>query len=273
MAKRPIPVIVVSTESNDGQLVLQALELGAVDFVRKPTILASEKLFEISDELLAKVKLAATTELQSRNALPLSSETLAPIGRRKSNIDVVVLGISTGGPQALKYLIPRLPADFPVPLVIVLHMPVGYTELFARSLNDVSTLEVREVQEGDVLRQGVVLLAQAGYHLVLVRDANNDVSAHLDIHPLDTPHRPSVDVLFKSAAEIYGDRVLAVVMTGMGLDGTAGTAWIKAKGGQVMVESEESCVVYGMPRSVVEAGLCDKIVPLNKMAASILECL
>jgi two-component system chemotaxis response regulator CheB len=186
---------------------------------------------------------------------------------------LIAIGISTGGPQALKYLIPRLPRDFPVPIAIVLHMPVGYTELFARGLNDVSELDVREAHEGLKVAAGQVLLAPAGSHLSFVRGDDGDVVAHLSMEPLDTLHRPSVDVLFRSAAEVFGERVLAIVMTGMGADGTQGAAWVKAHGGRVLTEAEESCVVYGMPRSVVEAGLCDKCVPLARMADAIFEAL
>lgn len=272
MQRRPLPVIVVSMASKDGQQVLEALEAGAVDVVQKPTGLATDRLLEISEELLTKVKRAA--------AMPLRKQTLpAPVSPpavrrdKQPRFDIVVCGISTGGPQALKYLIPRLPAEFPIPLVIVLHMPVGYTELFARSLNDVSALQVSEAQAGDVLRAGQVLLAPAGQHLSLMRECNGDVAVHLDLLPLDHPHRPSADVLFKSAAEVYGSKTFAVVMTGMGADGTQGAAWVKAQGGTVFAEAEESCVVYGMPRSIVEAGLCDKSVPLGKMAAAIVEAL
>jgi two-component system chemotaxis response regulator CheB len=271
MQRWPLPVIVVSMASRDGQQVLEALEAGAVDVVQKPTGLATDRLLEITEELLAKVKAAAIMPLRKQQLPALPTLPLA-VTNKRARIDVVVCGISTGGPQALKYMIPRLPADFPVPVVVVLHMPIGYTELFARSLNDVSALEVREAQEGDVLRGGLFLLAPAGYHLSLLR-TQEGVVCHLDLLPLDTPHRPAADVLFKSAADAFGDKTLAVVMTGMGNDGTQGAAWIKARGGTVFAESEESCVVYGMPRSIVEAGLCDKTVPLGKMASEIMEIL
>jgi two-component system chemotaxis response regulator CheB len=186
--------------------------------------------------------------------------------------DVVVIGISTGGPQALKRLIPQLPADFPAPVAMVMHMPVGYTEMYARKLDEQSPLEVREAREGDVLRAGVALLAPAGRHLTFRRrGAGGEVVAHLDSRPFDLPHRPSVDVLFQSAAEVYRERVLGVVMTGMGSDGKQGAAWVKAQGGLVYTESEETCVVYGMPSSVVEAGLSDRSVPLGEMARAIRE--
>jgi two-component system, chemotaxis family, protein-glutamate methylesterase/glutaminase len=167
--------------------------------------------------------------------------------------------------------VPRLPADFAVPLVIVLHMPIGYTEAYAKRLDELSALTVVEARDGEVLRPGLVLVAPAGRHLTLHRDGEGRTSVRLDVRPLDTPHRPSVDVLFQSAAEVYGDRVLGVVMTGMGADGRDGAAWIKARGGSVLTEAEETCVVYGMPRSVVEAGLSDEAVPLDRLTAAILQ--
>jgi two-component system, chemotaxis family, protein-glutamate methylesterase/glutaminase len=183
----------------------------------------------------------------------------------------VVIGISTGGPQALKQLIPQLPADFPAPVAMVMHMPVGYTEMYAQKLNEHSPLEVREAREGDVMRAGLALLAPAGRHLTFRRREGGEVVAHLDSRPFELPHRPSVDVLFQSAAEVYRQRVLGVVMTGMGSDGKQGAAWVKAQGGLVYTESEETCVVYGMPSSVVEAGLSDRSVPLDQMAQAIRE--
>jgi two-component system, chemotaxis family, protein-glutamate methylesterase/glutaminase len=191
----------------------------------------------------------------------------------KGSVDIVVLGISTGGPQALRTLVPKLPVDLAVPLAIVLHMPVGYTELYARRLDEVSALSVVEAAHGLALRPGVALIAPAGRHLTLRRNADGVVTTCLDVRPLDKPHRPSIDVLFQSAADIYASRVLGVVMTGMGSDGREGAAWIKAKGGRILTEAEDTCVVYGMPRAVVEAGLSDGSVGLDDMAERILEYL
>jgi two-component system chemotaxis response regulator CheB len=184
--------------------------------------------------------------------------------------DILVIGVSTGGPQALKIVIPALPADFPIPVAMVLHMPVGYTEMYARKLDEMSSLRVVEAAAGQIVEPGTVFLAPAGRHLSVRREAGA-VRTHLDIRPLDTPHRPSVDALFQSAAEVYGERVLGVVMTGMGSDGRNGAAWIKARGGGMLTEAEDSCVVYGMPRSVVEAGLSDASVPLERIAQAIME--
>ncbi len=274
MARRPIPVVVVSIASESGELAFQALQAGAVDFVQKPTALATERVFEIADELVAKVKAAAGVSLSHLKTLVEAAPVAAPAApppRRAGLVDIVVIGVSTGGPQALRLLIPQLPADFPVPVAIVLHMPVGYTELYAQKLDELSPLRVVEAREGEEARPGVVLLAPAGRHLTLMRSGDERVTAHLDIRPLDTLHRPSVDVLFRSAVEVYDGRVLGVVLTGMGSDGKEGAAWIKARGGLVFTEAEESCVVYGMPRSVVEAGLSDRSIPLHEMARAILE--
>jgi two-component system chemotaxis response regulator CheB len=274
MARRPIPILIVSIASESGELVLAALEAGAIDVVQKPTALATEKVFEIAEELIAKVKAAASVPLTHAPQLD-GSAPLAPAPARRQpragNLDLVVIGISTGGPHGLKQVIPRLSADFSVPIAIVLHMPVGYTELYAQSLHALAALDVAEAHEGALVQPGKVLLAPAGHHLTLRRAPNGTVVAHLSLLPLDTPHRPSVDVLFQSAAQVFGARVLGLVMTGMGADGLQGAAWIKAQGGSVWTEAEETCVVYGMPRAVVEAGLSDRSVALTQIAQALQE--
>lgn len=273
MARRPLPVVICSIASESGEMALKVLELGAIDFVEKPTALATERIFEISNDLIEAVKTAG--QVAPHSIAPIAARgapLMALDGANRQHVaDAVVIGISTGGPQALRYLIPQFPADFPVPIAMVLHMPVGYTEMYAAKLNEISRLHVQEAHEGDVMRPGVALLAPAGRHLSLARDADDQIVAHLDARPFDTPHRPAVDVLFRSAAEVYHSRLLGVVMTGMGNDGMQGAAWIKAQGGMIFTEAEESCVVYGMPRSVVEAGLSDRVVPLERMAQAIME--
>ena len=271
MSRRPIAVVVVSVASESGELVLSALDAGAVDFVQKPTALASDRLHDMADDLVSKVKAAAASRL-GRAAAPaavIPQRVRSVAGRSTS--DIVVIGISTGGPQALKVVIPQLPAELSVPVAVVLHMPIGYTELYARKLNEVSALQVCEAEDNMPVAAGSVLIAPAGRHLSFRRSPLGKVTTHLDVKPLDTPHRPSVDVLFQSAADVYGARVLGVVMTGMGADGREGAAWIKAKGGTILTEAEESCVVYGMPRAVVDAGLSDRSVPLDDIAEAILE--
>jgi two-component system, chemotaxis family, protein-glutamate methylesterase/glutaminase len=275
MQRRPVPIIIMSIANESAKAALTALDAGAIDFVQKPTALASEKIFEVSTELIEKVKAAGSIAL---NRLPTPTEppivsTPEPATNISGShlVDAVVIGISTGGPQALKRLIPQLPEDFPVPVVMVMHMPVGYTEMYAAKLNDLSPLEVREAAEGDEVKPGRVFLAPAGRHLLFQRAANGKVTTHLDARPFDSLHRPSVDVLFQSAAEVYGNRLLGVVMTGMGSDGKQGAAWIKAQGGLVFTEAESSCVVYGMPSVVKEAGLSDKSIALDDMARAIME--
>jgi two-component system, chemotaxis family, protein-glutamate methylesterase/glutaminase len=268
MTRRPIPIVVVSVASESGELVLSALDAGAVDFVQKPTALATDRLLEIADDLIDTVKAAAGARPVARgvSAAPAVARAVT-----SNAFDIVVIGISTGGPQALKTFIPKLPAGFPVPIAIVLHMPVGYTELYARKLDEQSQLTVVESQGAEQVTAGHVYIAPAGRHLILRRNATGQVITHLDVRPIDSPYRPSVDALFQSAAEAYGRRVLGIVMTGMGSDGREGAAWIKAKGGTVLTEAEQSCVVYGMPRSIVEAGLSDGAVALDGMVDALLD--
>jgi two-component system chemotaxis response regulator CheB len=275
MQRRPVPIIIMSIANETAEAALTALDAGAIDFVQKPTALASEKIFEVSTELIDKVKAAGNITL-SKIATAPPAEPPAIVQPAKKvvgshSVDVVLIGISTGGPQALKRLIPQLPETFPVPILMVMHMPVGYTEMYAAKLNELSQLEVREAAEGDEIKPGRVFLAPAGRHLLVQRDGDGKVLTHLDARPFNTLHRPAVDVLFQSAAEVYGSRVLGVVMTGMGSDGKQGTAWIKSQGGLVFTEAESSCVVYGMPSVVVEAGLSDKSIALEDMALAIRE--
>ena len=269
MARRPVPILIISSVPENAELLLDALNAGAIDFVRKPTSLASERLLDIGTELVAKVKTAAAAPVARLRALEGLAAPVVPHAGAPA-VDVLVIGISTGGPQALRLLIPQLPAELPIPVVVALHMPVGYTDLYAQKLDQLARLTVMEAHEGAPLRPGRVLVAPGGQNLSLVRDATGTVVTHLDTQE-QTLHRPSVDLLFRTAAEVYGERVLGVVMTGMGADGREGAAWIKAKGGMVITEAEETCVVYGMPRTVVEAGLSDGSYPLDGMAQAIVE--
>jgi two-component system chemotaxis response regulator CheB len=273
MARRALPIVMMSCVEEDSDETLSALDAGAVDFVQKPTALAVEKMFEMRDQLVETVKMAAASR-PSRPAIEITPTPIPVVPEHtrsgEQRYGIVVLGISTGGPQALRLLIPRLPADFPIPIAIVLHMPVGYTAMYAQRLNEISEIDVKEAEHGDVIHPAQVLIAPAGKHLLFKRQGRGKVVAQLSMQPLDMAHRPSVDVLFQSAAETYRDRTLGIVMTGMGSEGKAGSAWIKAQGGSVFTESEETCVVYGMPSCVVEAGLSDKIVRLEEMANALI---
>jgi two-component system chemotaxis response regulator CheB len=260
-------VVVVSMAGEETALGMAALQAGAVEIVRKPTALATERLREISDALLRAVGAAAIARQPEAVA---AIAQLPPTGRQATTHKVVVVGASTGGPQALRRLVGALPKDFPVPMALVLHLPPGYTEAFARRLDEECALEVLEASADLELLPGRVIVARAGLHLKLRRDGTA-VRAVFDAAPLDVPHRPSVDALFRSAAEVYGAGVLGVVLTGMGDDGLQGARAIRAAGGEVVTEAEASCVVYGMPRSVDEAGLSSAKASISVMAQTILQ--
>lgn len=275
MAENPVPVVICSIASASGEKALAAMEAGAIEFIQKPTALALEQVYEMADELVDKILTAAKippNKLAAVEPQPEAPPEMAPIDPRARKIDAIVIGVSTGGPNALRNLVPRLPGNFPVPVAVVLHMPIGYTGPLAQRLNELSQVEVVEAAEGTQMVPGRVILAKAGYHLKLSR-SENGVEVRLDLLPTDLPHRPSVDVLFQSAARIYGERLLGVVLTGMGDDGTTGAAWIKAQGGKIFTEAESSSVVFGMPRSVLEAGLSDQTAPLDQLLQIILESL
>lgn len=272
MARRPLPILILTASPQDADRAMEALNAGAVDFVRKPTALATDELLGIREELVEKVKAAARAP--AGNLRPaMRAEPVKPLAARQGQlaVDLVVLGVSTGGPQALRQVLPMFPADFPVPIAMVLHMPLGYTALFAEKLDELSHLEVREARDGDLFRPGLALLAPAGRHLQVRRSPGGHLTAELTMQPLEKLHRPSVDVLFQSAAEVLHERVLGVVMTGMGDDGKQGAAWIKAQGGAIITESVRTCIIYGMPRCVDEAGLSDASVPLGEIAREISE--
>jgi two-component system chemotaxis response regulator CheB len=260
-------VVVVSSVGEESELAVSALQLGAVELVSKPTALATERLYELGEALVAAVRTAARAVVRPPPPeVAPSGDTPAPLVLPAQARHLVVVGTSTGGPQALTRLLSSLPPDFPAPVVLALHIPVGYTEAVARRLDTHSALEVVEAEDGVELRPGRAVLARSGHHLKVERHGALTV-ARLDRYPLNTPHHPSVDVLFQSAASAWGTSTVGVVLTGMGEDGLAGARAIRAAGGTVFTESEESCVVYGMPRAVAEAGLASATVPLEGMAA------
>ncbi|NBD09973.1 chemotaxis-specific protein-glutamate methyltransferase CheB [Corallococcus silvisoli] len=257
-------VVVVSSADADSDLAVAALQAGAVDLVHKPTALATDRLYELGAELVEKVRIAG-------RAVPRYAQELAAVGARAArplspaaSPKLLAVGTSTGGPQALTRLLAALPRDFPAPVVLALHIPAGYTEAVAKRLDSQSALEVVEATDGLELRPGRVVLARAGLHLRVQRHGALDL-ARLDRQPLGTPHHPSVDVLFQSAAEGWGRDAVALVLTGMGEDGLQGARAVRAAGGVVLTEAESSCVVYGMPRAVAEAGLSHGSAPLDEL--------
>lgn len=265
-------VVVVSSAGEESELAISALQAGAVELVHKPTALATDRLYEVGEKLVAAVRTAAGARVRPSEGAPLpeapeespaeASDEAPPEGSQR----LVVVGTSTGGPAALSRLLASLPADFPAPLALALHIPPGYTQALAHRLNAGSALEVLEAEDGMELRPGRAVLARSGMHLKVERQGSGCV-ARLDSLPLHTPHHPSVDVLFESAAAARGADVVGVVLTGMGDDGLVGSRAIRAAGGAVLTESESSCVVYGMPRAVREAGLSSGSTSLQGMVS------
>ncbi len=261
LAARPRPrVIVVSISGVDSDLGAEALMLGAVELVTKPTALANDRLHAIGTELVAKVvgSVGPPFTLMPRpRSLPI------PAGRA----ELVMIGTSTGGPQALTRLVAALPAEIIAPIAIVLHIPPGYTEALASRLDRISKLRVIEASDGLELVSGQVMLARGGAHLRVARQSG---SLYAEVSSLPfRPFAPSVDELFLSGASVVGARALGIVLTGMGDDGLEGSRAIAAAGGSLITEAPETCVVYGMPRAVHEAGLGAASVALDDVASEI----
>jgi len=274
-----LPLIMFSTLTERGaKASLDALALGANDYVTKPANVGSVTAARqcLRDDLVPKIKaLAGRTESVGRQPskarLPVNATIplVANKSGRKERIDIVAIGVSTGGPNALVELIPSLPADLPVPVVIVQHMPPLFTKLLAERLHNQSALHVHEGAAGGRLGAGHAFLAPGGFHMVTKR-LDAAVSIALNQAPPENSCRPAVDVLFRSVAEVYGPHVLAVVMTGMGGDGMRGCGTVREAGGQVIVQDRESSVVWGMPGAVVQAGLAEEQLPLSHIGAEII---
>jgi two-component system chemotaxis response regulator CheB len=270
----PPRVVVVTMSDADSVLGVAALQAGAFDVVHKPTALATDRLYELGKELVDKVLLAAAARFGTHLAAKPAEHANAPALvlsplRSPKRTRMLVVGASTGGPRAITVLLRALPANFPVPVAVVVHMPPGYTDAFANRLDKECALHVVEATDGLMMRPGLVVIARAGIHLKL-RASGDGVCAALDVMPMDSLHRPSVDALFASAAAIYGGSALGVVLTGMGSDGVEGSRAIHAAGGRIVVEDASTCVVYGMPRAVAEQGLADAELPLPDVAAAII---
>jgi two-component system, chemotaxis family, protein-glutamate methylesterase/glutaminase len=271
MRRDPLPVIVVSSHSTDGASVtFKALGLGAFDFVTKPQD-ATTHMEETASELIAKIKAAADCKVVRPGRLLGMQSRPEKISVNRSAprpTKLVSIGISTGGPQALEFLLAQLPPDFPGSIVIVQHMPEGFTDMFARRLDEICSLRVKEAQSGDILQAGRVLVCPGSRHLRVKRLTMGDVVVLSD-EPRVNGHRPSVDVLFKSAAEEFGKDAVAVLMTGMGDDGAEGLGAVKKAGGITIAQSEESCVVFGMPKAAIERGYATRIVALDVLASTL----
>ena len=281
-----LPVIMFSTLTQRGAgATLEALALGASDYVTKPANVGSVTAGtqRIRDELIPKIK--ALCGRVGGSEKPVGTMTLqagppkvsalslrpTPGGPRStlSRIDVVAIGVSTGGPQALAALLPQLPSSFPVPIVLVQHMPPMFTKLLAERLSTQSAIQVREGSEGGILTAGKAWVAPGDYHMTVVRKGTS-VCLRMNQGPPENSCRPAVDVLFRSVVDVYGANVLGVVLTGMGQDGLRGSEVIKAAGGQVIVQDEATSTVWGMPGFVSRAGLADAVLPLPRLAAEVI---
>ncbi|MCX7788836.1 MAG: chemotaxis response regulator protein-glutamate methylesterase [Spirochaetes bacterium] len=299
-----IPVIILSSHAEQGaHITMEAISLGASDFILKPTGGDGTELQSVQKVLVEMIrayggkykknrsKPIQSTVIPGVTSVPSTKDTAAgqvrtsivpptpapsvermvkpPIPRKAPGpIEIVAIGVSTGGPNALREVFPKLDPNFPVPIVVVQHMPPGFTEEFAKSLDRICALEVKEASEGDILRPGRILIAPGNRHIVVEKKPLAAV-----VHLLDTPpvngHRPSADVLFESVARQYGNRALAVIMTGMGKDGATQIGAIYREGGITIGQDEESCIVYGMPRVAFENGFIQYQVSLSKMAETI----
>ncbi|WP_258360085.1 protein-glutamate methylesterase/protein-glutamine glutaminase [Moorella sulfitireducens] len=270
MAGTPVAVIMLSAHTAAGaEVTIQALELGAVDFVLKPAKPGDIK--DLARVLPEKIKAAARVPRERLcSGRPCREIIPAPfISHMKGGVEVVAIGTSTGGPAALQQVLTALPADLPAGVVVVQHMPPGFTGPLARRLNELAALEIREAADGDIIRPGMALIAPAGKQMLLERHGGNVQVLLAEEAGIPTLFKPSVDVLFLSVARIYGYRSLGVILTGMGNDGVRGLKAIKEQGGRVLAQDEDTSIVYGMPRAAVEAGLADQILPLPAIAAAI----
>jgi two-component system chemotaxis response regulator CheB len=266
MRRAPLPIILFSTHSTKGgYATLKALALGAVDFLAKPKEAAAGHLEEIADQLIAKIKVAkraakrklppVTVKEELPKLAKASRPALAP--RR-----VIAVGISTGGPNALQYVLSQIPSDFLSTIVVVQHMPEGFTEMFAKRLDECCPLEVQEARSGDLLLAGRVLICPGNRHMMVRRMPRGDMVVLSDGPPVNG-HRPSADVLFHSVAQEFSLMSVGVLMTGMGEDGAEGLGAIKAAGGMTIAQSEDTCVVSGMPRAAILKGYANKVIPLE----------
>ena len=278
MAEHPVPVMMISSLTEEGaQATVEALQAGAVDFIPKQMSYVSLEISKIKAELIEKVKsiVGSRSRLFRRGRSAYGAGTSG--GARPAvtgpplrchGVRLLAIGVSTGGPFALQKVIPVLPKDFPIPVVIVQHMPPHFTRSLAERLNTLSALRVAEAAPSMRVEPGMVLIAPGGRHLIF-RASKLGVIVATPEEPSTVLHRPSVDVMFRSACQAYDGRVLALVMTGMGKDGLEGAQQIKQRGGKVVAQSEETCVVYGMPKVVVEAGLADAVLSLDDLATAL----
>ncbi len=277
----PTPVIMVSSLTTEGaEATLQALELGAVDFIPKELSYVNVNITKIKEDLISKVKEIVKQKLLNDRLKRLRSiterikqdKTPPPIPHAelpKIMYKAISIGISTGGPLSLQKTIPMLSEKIRVPIFIVQHMPPKFTKSLAERLNNLSKLNVKEAENGETVENGTVYIAPGGYHMKVKNKNNNGTVIEISEYPLDTLHRPSVDVMMNSVIDHYGKYMLGVIMTGMGKDGFEAIKHLKSIGGYSIAQDEDTCVVYGMPKAIVDGGLADTVLPLEKIPETI----
>jgi two-component system chemotaxis response regulator CheB len=260
MKECPTPVIMVSALTKEGaEVTLKALQLGAVDFIAKPSGSISLDFHKVKDELVSKVKAAAKAKLRPLLTPPITLRQEKLTTYKFKDWAVVVIAASTGGPAAIRYVLSQLPHDLPAAVLLVQHMPRGFTKFFADNLNQVSRLPVHEAQDGEEIMPGKVYLAPSGFHMLVERGDR----LSLDLSPPLHNVRPAADKTFDSAAHVYGKRCIGVVMTGMGSDGAVGLLTVREHGGRTMVQSPETCVISSMPESALKLNAAEESVPLE----------
>jgi len=267
MRAHPMPVVMISSLTERGcETTLRALELGAVDFVSKPKVDVADGTVQLADEILEKVKAAASAKfgvLRRKPAPAPAAKNLLSKPLLKTTHQVIAVGASTGGTEALREFLEPLPADAPG-IVIVQHMPEKFTRSFADRLNSLCRVRVKEAEDGDRILPGHVLLAPGNYHMEVLRSGAEYRVRVFTADPVNR-HRPSVDVLFHSCARYLGSNVVGVILTGMGADGARGLLAMRQAGASTIAQDEASCVVFGMPREAIELGAAQEILPLNQI--------
>ncbi len=269
MRSAPLPVIVFSTHSKEGAYsTFKALALGAIDFVAKPKDAAGGHLETVANQLIEKIKVAKRAG-GSRSVPRADVESSRPRKKRERSAlppnRIIAIGISTGGPNALQYMLSQIPPEFPASFVVIQHMPEGFTEMFARRLDECCALDVQEAKSGDLLVAGRVLICPGNRHMMVRRMPRGEMVILSD-GPAINGHRPSVDVLFHSVAQEFGLTAVGILMTGMGEDGAEGLGAIRSAGGVTIAQSEDTCVVPGMPRAAISKGYASKIIALDGLS-------
>lgn len=272
--KKPSLPVLVLTQRTKVEDRVQCLDTGADDYIPKQMSAASLDILHIRPDLIAKIRAAAESRIaQPRLAPPRKPVQSYTQDRAPSSAipAVVAIGSSTGGPKALQEILPILPRDLAVPVLVVQHMPQGFTAPFAQRLNAICSVTVREAVNHESLQPGVVYIAPAGVHMTVERPSESRSSICLDTHPQDSLHIPSVDVLMKSVAHCFGPKAMGIIMTGMGADGAEGMNAIHRRGGLTIGQDESTCTVYGMPRACAEAGVLSRVAPLSQIPSLILK--